>query len=143
MDTYETGVSVVLGLVAVMAAAVLLQRVVQRLQLSFAKHPSLGGHLRMSKRFANWLPAYSYSPETWFSVDGAPTDIAHTRQTALRELGDKLKTRSPLTLAQTAAAKPMIALLAKQEMQAWNVAIADMLKKEKGYKQAIVNKRNA
>jgi hypothetical protein len=33
--------------------------------------------------------------------------------------------------AAAAAAKPMIALLAKQEMQAWNVAIADMLKKEK------------
>lgn len=28
-------------------------------------------------------------------------------------------------------ARPMIALMAKQEMQAWNVAIADMLKKEK------------
>ena len=108
MDAYEIGVSVVLSLVAAMAAAVLLQRVVQRLQLSFAKHPSLGGHLRMSKRFAHWLPAYSYSQETWFCIDGAPPDIAHTRQTALRELGVKLKTRSPLTLAHTAAAKPMI-----------------------------------
>jgi len=108
MDAYEIGVSVVLSLVAAMAAAVLLQRVVQRLQLSFAKHPSLGGHLRMSKRFAHWLPAYSYKPETWFSVDGAPPDIAHTRQTALSALGVKLKTRSPLTLAHTAAAKPMI-----------------------------------
>ena len=108
MDAYEIGVSVVLSLVAAMAAAVLLQRVVQRLQLSFAKHPSLGGHLRMSKRFAHWLPAYSYNPETWFSVDGAPPDIAHTRQTALSALGVKLKSRSPLTLAHTAAAKPMI-----------------------------------
>ena len=108
MDTYETGVSVVLGLVAAMAAAVLLQRVVQRLQLSFAKHPSLGGHLRMSKRFAHWLPAYSYSPETWFSVDAVPPDIAHTRQTALRELGVKLKTRSPLTLAIFRKVRPFL-----------------------------------
>ena len=59
MDAYEISVSVVLAAAALMAAAVLLQRVVQRLQLSFAKHPSLGGHLRMSKRFAHWLPAYS------------------------------------------------------------------------------------
>jgi hypothetical protein len=33
--------------------------------------------------------------------------------------------------AAAAAAKPMIAAVAKQEMQAWNVALADLLKKEK------------
>ncbi len=55
MDLYDLGVSVVLGAAFLMASAA----VWQRLQLSLAKHPSLGGHLRMSKRFANWLPAYS------------------------------------------------------------------------------------
>ena len=33
--------------------------------------------------------------------------------------------------AAAAAAKPMIAMMAKQEMQAWNMALADLLKKEK------------
>jgi hypothetical protein len=33
--------------------------------------------------------------------------------------------------AAAAAAKPMIAAMAKQEMQAWNMALADLLKKEK------------
>ena len=108
MDAYEISVSVVLAAAALMAAAVLLQRVVQRLQLSFAKHPSLGGHLRMSKRFAHWLPAYSYSEDAWFSVDGAPSDIAQQRRAALQALGDTLTARSPLTLAHTQAAKPMI-----------------------------------
>jgi len=108
MDTYEIGVSVVLTGAALLAGAALLQRVVQRLQLSFAKHPSLGGHLRMSKRFAHWLPAYGYSQDVWFSVDGAPSDIAQQRRAALTALGDTLKARSPLTLAQTDATKPMV-----------------------------------
>ena len=104
MDLYELGVSVVLGAAFLMASAV----VWQRLQLSLAKHPSLGGHLRMSKRFANWLPAYSYPQATWFCVDGAPEAISQKREAALTKLGQTLRERSPITLAHTAQAKPMI-----------------------------------
>ena len=104
MDLYDLGVSVVLGAALLMASAA----VWQRLQLSLAKHPSLGGHLRMSKRFANWLPAYSYPQATWFCVDGAPEAISKQREAALTRLGQTLKERSPQTLAYTAQAKPMI-----------------------------------
>jgi len=104
MDLYELGVTVVLGAAFLTVSAA----VWQRLQLSFAKHPSLGGHLRMSKRFANWLPAYSYPQATWFSVDGAPEAISKMREAALTRLGQTLKERSPKTLAHTAQAKPMI-----------------------------------
>jgi len=104
MDLYELSVSVVLGAALLMASAA----VWQRLQLSFAKHPSLGGHLRMSKRFANWLPAYSYPQATWFCIDGAPEAISKMREAALTRLGQTLKERSPKTLAHTAQAKPMI-----------------------------------
>jgi hypothetical protein len=41
--------------------------------------------------------------------------------------------------AAAAAAKPMIALLAKQEMEGWNTAIADMLKQEKVQSAALLS----
>ncbi len=108
METLEIGMFVAKGAVVAAACAVLLQKTSQRLQLSLAKHPSLGGHLRMSKRFAHWLPAYSYAQDTWFAVDGAPQAIAQTRERALARLGQTLRERSPLTLAQTDQTKPMV-----------------------------------
>jgi len=60
-----------------LACAVLLKKMHQRLQLSMAKHPSLGGHLRMSKRVAAWIPAYSYRDEQWFAADQAPQTVGH------------------------------------------------------------------
>lgn len=83
-------------------------RLKQRLELSLAKHPSLGGHLRWAKRIARWIPGYSYSPAQWFSVDGAPADVISQRQQSLSRLGQTLRDQSPLTLAHSAAAKPMI-----------------------------------
>jgi glutamate-1-semialdehyde 2,1-aminomutase len=86
----------------------LLLRVKQRLQLSVAKYPSLGGHLRWAKRIARWVPGYSYSDDKWFNADRAPQGVATQRREALAALGNDLRTRSPLTLAHTAASKPMI-----------------------------------
>jgi glutamate-1-semialdehyde 2,1-aminomutase len=86
----------------------LLLRVKQRLQLSVAKYPSLGGHLRWAKRIARWVPGYSYSDDKWFNADGAPQGVATQRREALAALGNDLRTRSPLTLAHTAESKPMI-----------------------------------
>ena len=73
------------------AALVVAGRVKQRLELSLAKHPSLGGHLRMAKRMAHWLPAYSYDEATWFAADGAPQPVAAQRKTALARLGTQLR----------------------------------------------------
>ncbi len=108
MESLEIGLFVVKGGIVAAACAVLLQKTTQRLQLSLAKHPSLGGHLRMSKRFAHWLPAYSYAQDTWFAVDGAPHAIAQQREQALARLGQTLRERSPLTLAHTVQTKPMV-----------------------------------
>ena len=66
-----------------LACAVLLKKMHQRLQLSMAKHPSLGGHLRMSKRVAAWIPAYSYRDEQWFAADQAPQTVVLQRQQKL------------------------------------------------------------
>ena len=90
------------------AAWVVAGRAKQRLELSAAKHPSLGGHLRMAKRMAHWLPAYSYDEAAWFAVDGAPPQVAAQRKAALARLGTQLRESSPLTIAHTDATKTMV-----------------------------------
>ncbi len=91
-----------------LACGVLLKKLHQRLQLSMAKHPSLGGHLRMSKRVASWIPAYSYRELDWFAADNATPNILELRKTGLQALAHRLKSSSPLTLAMSAEVKPMI-----------------------------------
>jgi len=80
----------------------------QRLELSFAKNPSLSGHVRWSKRFTRLIPAYSYNEERWFSCDGAPSEVINQRKVALTQLGADLVKQSPLTLERTAETKPLI-----------------------------------
>ena len=41
-----------------LAGLVMVKKIHSRLQLSMAKHQSLGGHLRMAKRFTAWIPGY-------------------------------------------------------------------------------------
>ena len=91
-----------------LASLLLLKKLHQRLQLSMAKHPSLGGHLRMSKRVAKWIPAYSYAGEDWFAADHAPQTVVTQRQQALAALAQRLHSRSPHTLALSAQVKPMV-----------------------------------
>ncbi len=108
MQGVESIMTVALWALTGFLGIALAMKVTERLQLSFAKHPSLGGHLRMAKRVAKWIPGYSYTQDKWFSADGAPQAIAEQRRTALSSLGQTLKSRSPQTLAQTAATKPMV-----------------------------------
>lgn len=42
-----------------------------RLKLSRAKHPSLRGHSKWSRRVAKWIPFFSYEDEHFFSSDDA------------------------------------------------------------------------
>ena len=108
MDGFETIMTIsAWGLAAVLALS-LARRVKQRLELSFAKHPSLGGHLRMAKRVAKMIPGYHYGEAQWFSVDGAPDQVAQQRHAALEKLGQTLRSRSSQTLAATEQTKPMI-----------------------------------
>lgn len=108
MEGFETIMTIsAWGLAAVLGWS-LTRKIKQRLELSFAKHPSLGGHLRMAKKVAKWIPGYHYDAAHWFSIDGAPTDIASQRQRALEKLGHTLRHKSPQTLAMTQQTKPMI-----------------------------------
>ncbi len=74
------------GLVGASAGAWALTKGRQRLALSRAKHPSLGGHVRMAKRVAGQMPAFTQSADAWFQADGAPADVALRRQAGFERL---------------------------------------------------------
>lgn len=64
----------------------------RRLQLSRAKHPSLGGHARWSRRIAHLIPYFAYDATSFFSSDGAPADVARMRRNGLDRLRSHLYT---------------------------------------------------
>lgn len=80
------------------AAAYLGYRLVLRLQLSKAKHPSLRGHARMARRMAKALPFYEYGERRFFSADDAPTEVVQQRREAFTRLSQSLRRLAPHTL---------------------------------------------
>jgi glutamate-1-semialdehyde 2,1-aminomutase len=89
---------------AAAAAVVLGWPLRRRLQLSLAKHPSLGGHARMARRIAAWLPRLAYDEARFFAADGAPTEVAARRRESLSRLGAWFREHCPRTLALGAEA---------------------------------------
>ncbi|WP_375285591.1 aminotransferase class III-fold pyridoxal phosphate-dependent enzyme [Sphingomonas sp.] len=77
----------------------------RRLQLSRAKHPSLGGHVRMAKRIAGQIPFYEYAGDRFFRADDAPEEVAARRQAAFEALGATYAGRFAKTLALTKEAR--------------------------------------
>ena len=71
-----------LSAVAVAGAAATLPKIKARLELSRAKHRSLSGHSKMSRRVARLLPFYEFSADKYFNADGAPPEIANQRKDA-------------------------------------------------------------
>ncbi|HXB77591.1 MAG TPA: aminotransferase class III-fold pyridoxal phosphate-dependent enzyme [Bradyrhizobium sp.] len=67
---------------AVAGAAAVFPKVKARLALSQAKHRSLSGHSKMSRRVARLIPFYEFSNEQFFNVDGAPPAVAAQRKEA-------------------------------------------------------------
>ena len=91
-------------IVYVLAALVLivaLRKLQVRLQLSFAKHRSLTGHARMSRRMARLVPFYEYGEDRIFNADGAPEDVAATRRQGFMRLAELFKQRFAVTAAKT------------------------------------------
>ena len=80
-------------------------RVVQRLQLSLAKHPSLTGHVRLAKRVTGWLPGYAYDEQQFFASDGAAPDVVARRKAGFAVLAQTYAERFPKTAAATAQAR--------------------------------------
>jgi glutamate-1-semialdehyde 2,1-aminomutase len=91
-----------LGAAAVSAS---LWKLKTRLELSKAKHRSLAGHSRMSRRIAGLIPYYEYDEATFFRSDDAPEDIAQQRRQSFMRLADLYSARFPKTRAATLEAE--------------------------------------
>jgi glutamate-1-semialdehyde 2,1-aminomutase len=72
--------------VAIGCAIALLPKLHRRLQLSFAKHRSLAGHSKMSRRFASFVPFYDYDEPHFFRADNAPENVAAARRDGFNRL---------------------------------------------------------
>jgi glutamate-1-semialdehyde 2,1-aminomutase len=90
-----------LSAVALAAMVVALPAARRRLQLSQAKHPSLGGHSRMAQRVARLLPGYAYDEDRFFAADDAPPEVAARRRAGLMRLSQVYRERYPRTVALT------------------------------------------
>ena len=58
-------------LLALAATVTLLPAAWRRLELSRAKHPSIAGHAKLSRRIAAQVPFVSYDEQKFFACDGA------------------------------------------------------------------------
>lgn len=87
-----------LGAAALTAALV---KAKSRLDLSRAKHPSVTGHVRLSRRIASLIRYYELAGDEFFAVDGAPADIGARRRAGFAALASDYQKR----FAKSAALK--------------------------------------
>lgn len=82
--------------------AVLLPKLKARLELSWAKHRSLAGHSKMSRRLAKLVPFYEFDESQFFCSDEAPAAVAQRRRDGFMRLADVFRERFPETVRLTA-----------------------------------------
>jgi glutamate-1-semialdehyde 2,1-aminomutase len=68
-----------LSAVAAASAAAAFPKLKARIELSRAKHRSLSGHSKMSRRVAKLIPFYEFDAKDYFACDGAPANVAAQR----------------------------------------------------------------
>lgn len=86
------------------AVATSLVKLRRRLELSKAKHRSLAGHSKMSRRLAAFVPYYEYDDAEFFASDGAPAEVAAQRRAAFDRLSALYHERFAATTRLTAEA---------------------------------------
>jgi glutamate-1-semialdehyde 2,1-aminomutase len=92
----------ILYIVGAVVGLFILRKVQIRLQLSRAKHRSLAGHSKWSRRLARLIPFYEYSEAEFFSADDAPADVAAKRREGFTRLASLFAQRFPKSAAATA-----------------------------------------
>jgi len=117
MDTSIPILSLAAGAVA--ATAVVAPKVKARLELSRAKHRSLAGHSKMSRRVARLIPFYEFESDEFFRTDGAPNEVATRRQDSFFRLAALYQQRFAQSKKATAEAAQHISDL--QFTQAYRV----------------------
>ena len=78
---------------AVIATAAAYPKLRARLALSRAKHGSLTGHSKMSRRVARLIPFYEFDINDFFRSDGAPAEVATRRQDGFFRLAQLYRDR--------------------------------------------------
>ncbi|MDP1028428.1 aminotransferase class III-fold pyridoxal phosphate-dependent enzyme [Sphingomonas sp. KR1UV-12] len=96
------------GALGASAALLVAAKGHQRLTLSRAKHPSLGGHVRMAKRVAGQIPALAHAADRFFQVDGADDTVAARRAAGFARLEALYAGRFAKTLAMTREARTLL-----------------------------------
>jgi glutamate-1-semialdehyde 2,1-aminomutase len=96
-----------LALTALGAGAVTtsLVKLNSRLQLSKAKHRSLSGHSRLSRRIASLIPFYDYDEARFFRCDNPPEEVAARREAGFGRLSGLFRERYAETARLTAEIK--------------------------------------
>jgi len=117
MDTSIPILSLAAGAGA--ATAAVAPRVKARIELSRAKHRSLAGHSKMSRRVARLVPFYEFDINDFFRTDGAPDEIATKRQDGFFRLAALYQQRFAQSRKATAEAATRISDL--QFTQAYRV----------------------
>src|SRR5262245_22088245 len=92
--------------VGLAAVGLVWPRLVMRLELSRAKHPSLTGHARMARHIAALIPFYAYPEARFFRSDSAPEAVAAARRDGFMRLSRLYRERYARTLRLTADAAP-------------------------------------
>ena len=90
-----------------------------RLDVSRAKHPSLAGHARWSKRIASLLPFYEYDEAAMFRCDDPPEAIARRRAAGFARLAAHFAAR--YAKGRALAAQGLASLSDLQFIEAYRV----------------------
>ena len=90
------------------ASFVALPGLITRIQLSRAKHRSLAGHAKISRRIAGLVPFYEYGEENFYRADDAPGDVSAIRRAGFLRLSALFEERFAKSAALTAAAAESI-----------------------------------
>jgi glutamate-1-semialdehyde 2,1-aminomutase len=83
---------------ATLVAVLLFRRGTARIALSQAKHRSLRGHSKWSRRVAKYIRPFDYLGERFYTSDLAPSSIATLRRQAIELLRRRLAEASPESL---------------------------------------------
>ncbi|MGJ4887670.1 aminotransferase class III-fold pyridoxal phosphate-dependent enzyme [Bradyrhizobium sp. HKCCYLRH3099] len=115
----ETSIPYVSLAVGAAVTAAVAPKVKARIELSRAKHRSLAGHSKISRRISKLIPRYEFDIDDFFRSDGAPQAIATQRQDGFFRLGALFQEKFARSRALTAEAASRISDL--QFTQAYRV----------------------
>jgi len=104
----ETSIPYVSLAVGAAVTAAVAPKVTARIALSRAKHRSLAGHSKMSRRISKLIPRYEFEIDHFFRSDGAPADVATRRQDGFFRLGALFQDKFARSRALTAEAASRI-----------------------------------